>query len=126
MPKTKNTTKIKYLFLFDHDGTLCNSNEYSYDSIKEAFHTALRNFNPGSENGINWDKAFSDTKGTTERNLIRYLSYTNGIPYERHEILEQNFYLLRAQWYENMKRLKEYVWDTYYPDTLELLIKMVS
>jgi phosphoglycolate phosphatase-like HAD superfamily hydrolase len=111
------------LLLVDHDGTLCDTNPLAYDSMKYAFNTVVDILGINLREDIDWDKVFADTRGTTEKNLIRYLSYYCGIHFDKVKQLESKFYHFRAKWYENMRSCNEYIWDTYYPDAHQLVFE---
>jgi phosphoglycolate phosphatase-like HAD superfamily hydrolase len=125
LSKAKNNNhQVKYLVLVDHDGTLCDTNPIAYESIKYAFRLTVETLKLQVNTDIDWDKVFSETRGTTEKSLARYLSYLCGIPFDKTETFEKRFFHLRARWYENMRLEKEYVWDTYFPDAHQLVYKM--
>lgn len=116
--KTANQT----LLMFDHDGTLCDTNENAYDSIKFATLSAVSTFNKNlTVNNIDWGHIFSETLGTTEKNFVQVAANMMSIPLSMHNLFEERFYISRKNWYQNMINLKEYVWDTYYPDAEKLL-----
>lgn len=120
-PKVKRTKNNQVLVLIDHDGTLCDTNPSAYESIKYAFDRACENQRVVINGEVNWDKIMDDLRGTTEKNLVRYLCYSFNIPFEKSETFEQRFYYFREKWYENSRKLGEFIWDTYYPDTHQLL-----
>jgi phosphoglycolate phosphatase-like HAD superfamily hydrolase len=111
------------LFLIDHDGTLCQTNPFAFESIKYAALDAVNKL--GHENKIttnDWDDIFSETSGTTEKNLARFICNMIGVPLEE---FEKYFYSSRANWFLQMKKSQEFIFDTYYPDA-EFLINKVD
>lgn len=117
----KRKTEANALFLIDHDGTLCDTNPLAYESIKYAFQTTVEVMKLSIINDVDWEKIFSETRGTTEKHLARYLCYACGIPFNKTKQFEEKFYHFRAKWYENMRTSNEYIWDSYYPDTHQLI-----
>lgn len=117
---TKLTGK---LFLIDHDGTLCQTNPFAFESIKYAALDAVKKL--GYENKITaneWDDILAETSGTTEKNLARYICNMISVPLID---FENFFYDSRANWYQQMKKSQEFIFDTYYPDA-ELLVEKVA
>ncbi len=113
---------MKRLILFDHDGTICKSNENAYDSMTYAAQQAAKHVGINIDKlDTDWNKVFNETRGTTEKNLVHYLVYFFHIPLEKFSEFERLFYLSREAWYKNMKKYKEFVYDLYYPDA-EILI----
>lgn len=117
----KKRKSIEKLLLVDHDGTLCDTNPVAYDSIKYAFKTAMDVLKIPTPNNLDFEKVMADLRGSTEKNLVRYLSYFSAVPFDKTEQFEEKFYYFRAKWYENMRSGHEYVWDTYYPDSHQLV-----
>jgi len=116
---------LKKLILFDHDGTICKSNENAYDSMMYAAEQAAKNVGIDiKKTEIDWSKVFNETRGTTEKNLVHYLVYFFHIPLEKFSEFERLFYLSREAWYKNMKKYKEFVYDLYYPDAEILIDKL--
>lgn len=119
-PVNKKKRQMK-LLLVDHDGTLCDTNPLAYDSIRYAFETTLSVLKIPYVEKVDIEKVMADLRGSTEKNLARYLCYMCAVPFDKTGPFEEKFYLFRAKWYESMKSGHEYVWDTYYPDTHQLL-----
>lgn len=113
---------VHYLILLDHDGTLCNTSPFAYESMKFGFQLACQsldiNFNQLS---INWDFLFKSTQGTTEKNLVRTFCYLCGVPPSKINYFEERYYNSRVIWFKNMKSLKENPYDIYYPDAENLI-----
>jgi phosphoglycolate phosphatase-like HAD superfamily hydrolase len=113
---------MKTLVLFDHDGTICLTNENAYESIKFAAREALSLC--GAEVVISdedWSVVFSETRGTTERNVVgmlygRYCHGNGSI-----DFFTETYMQARANWYHNMKSYNNYIYDTYYPDAENFL-----
>lgn len=114
------STSHKKLILFDHDGTLCETNPLAYDSIKSAFHSAILSLKLPNNVEIDWEKVFAETTGTTEKNVVRSIGYLGSIPLQMIPDLENKFYNFRAKWFQTMRESGEYVWDSYYPDAHQL------
>ncbi len=119
MPKKKAKAAHK-LILFDHDGTLCETNPMAYDSMKSAFHTTLESLKLKTDVEIDWERTFAETAGTTEKNLVRYVSYVHSVPPQLIPDFENKYYKFRAKWFQTMRESGEYVWDSYYPDAHQL------
>jgi len=110
------------LIFFDHDGTLCNTNQNAYDSLIFAAKEAAKIIGiEVDEFTIDWNKVFAETAGTTEKNYIYQVSSYYNIPQLKFNKFEELFYQSRVNWYRNMKSHDEYIYDTYYPDA-EVLI----
>jgi len=111
------------LFLIDHDGTLCQTNPFAFESIKYSAIDAVKKLGQENKISINdWDDIFSETSGTTEKNLARYICNMISVPLDE---FEKYFYDSRANWYQQMKMNQEFIFDTYYPDA-ELLIEKIA
>lgn len=121
----KKESAPKGLLLVDHDGTLCNSNHNAYESLKSAAYMTLNfmGFNSIDINGVDWNKIFSETSGTTELYYAKRLCHEFSIPRDKQDIFSNFLFKNRANWYTNSKSNGDYVWDTYYPDTEELIAK---
>jgi len=116
---------VKKLILFDHDGTICKSNENAYDSMTYAAEQAAKNVRINIKKiEVDWSKVFNETRGTTEKNLVHYLVYLFHIPLDKFSEFERLYYLSREAWYKNMKKYKEFVYDLYYPDAEMLIDKL--
>jgi phosphoglycolate phosphatase-like HAD superfamily hydrolase len=113
------------LVLFDHDGTLCDTNPLAYESIKYAYKATLDSLKLENNNDIDWNRIFTETSGTTEKNFIHYMSYIRNIPRETVSDFENKYYHFRAKWFETMRATGEYVWDSYYPDAHQLAYECV-
>lgn len=113
---------MKKLLMFDHDGTICQTNSNAYDSIIHAAEESISQLQPPINHTIeNWEELFKNTEGTTEANLAHHLFAQLGIPNALQAECATKFYLARARWYESMQSMGEYVWDSYYPDALKLI-----
>lgn len=115
--------KISKLILIDHDGTLCQTNPFAFESIKYAALDSTKKL--GLEDRISsseWDNIFYETTGTTEKNLARHIANTLNIALGDYE---QYFYSSRANWFQTMKNSQEFIFDTYYPDA-EHLVNQIS
>jgi phosphoglycolate phosphatase-like HAD superfamily hydrolase len=113
---------MKKLILMDHDGTLCDTSECAYDSIKYAAQAACR------KNKIDyellqkqWDIIVAETAGTTEKNLVKNICIRLDILPPKSKKFEQDFYFFRSDWFRFMKKKKEFIYDTYYPDAEHLV-----
>lgn len=116
---------MKKLVLFDHDGTICKSNDRTYDSLIFAAEQAALTIGIDIKKiTVNWNKIFADTRGTTEKNLAHYLLYLFHIPLQKFQEFERLFYLQRAAWFRNSKQFREYIYDLYYPDAEMLIDKL--
>ena len=117
---------LKYLVLFDHDGTLCHEDKFETESFKFAFNFAAQRINEPINNDIDIEQLKRDVKGTTERNLVRQYCLLSNIPYSKLEAFESSFYFGRAKWYEAMKSGNEFIWSSYYPDSYYILSKLAK
>jgi phosphoglycolate phosphatase-like HAD superfamily hydrolase len=121
--KSKKSLRVKKLIMFDHDGTLCDTNENAYESIKYATNMAFSLLNINMDaNIINWQSIFSETTGTTEKYFVEHIANIYSVPLNKRKWFEERYYKSRTKWYQNMSEFNEYVWDTYYPDAEKLLI----
>jgi phosphoglycolate phosphatase-like HAD superfamily hydrolase len=120
--KQKPDNQAQTLILLDHDGTLCNTNLNAFDSMKYAARTACESIKVDYDKlNLDWDKLTSETRGTTEKNLVKHICYEYEIPYKQSELFEERFYIARANWYTNMKSYNEYIYDSYFPDAETLI-----
>ena len=118
---TKNKAPTK-LFLIDHDGTLCQTNDNAYDSLVAAIKEASHFFGVDTTHlEDNWNQLFSSTTGTSEKFLGKVLFYKLNIQQDQLDNFLKRFYQSRANWYANMRAHGEYVQDTYYPDALQMI-----
>lgn len=121
MSKTSNNKHV--LLMLDHDGTLCNTNENAFESIKSATISASQIFTKDfTGENLDWNLVFSQTVGTTESYYVRVVANIISIPINQLKLFEERYYTARKNWYQNMINLNEYVWDTYYPDAEKLLL----
>jgi phosphoglycolate phosphatase-like HAD superfamily hydrolase len=109
----------KRLILFDHDKTINDSSPLEYESMLYATNRALSVIGTNLENiSINLKEVLDRTAGTTEKNLVKSLTFECKIPYQRYSAFEKAFYIGRAEWYkENLVRIKE----PYYKDAKALI-----
>jgi phosphoglycolate phosphatase-like HAD superfamily hydrolase len=117
-------SKKAKLILVDHDGTLCKTSATAYDSIHYCVEHAIHKLRVSvdSENLIkNIEQAFRDTAGTTEKNLLKRVGYILALPPSKLEKFQEYAYQGRAKWYKSMKAHDEFIFDTYYHDTEQLL-----
>lgn len=121
LPKASEK-KNHCLVLIDHDGTLCDTNPYAYESMKFATEMACRGVKLDLKNlNINWEDLFAQTQGTTEKNYLRIFCFRYAIPFADINFFEERYYEARTVWYRNMKSFHENPYDTYYPDTENLI-----
>jgi phosphoglycolate phosphatase-like HAD superfamily hydrolase len=108
------------LILIDHDGTLCQTNNMAFDSIKYAAKVACGGELLLSE--ADWDSIFSETAGTTEKNFVHNIALKTNFSISDIKKFEQDFYKARVNWYKSMRAHGEFILDTYYPDMENLIL----
>jgi len=119
--KNKNGSN-KTIILFDHDGTLCQTNPNSYDSIIYAAKDAAIFFKvPSIYLDVDWDSLFSLTRGTTELNLIHEIAKLYTIKEADLETFTRAFIKARANWYKATRLTGDTIHDTYHSDSLQVL-----
>jgi len=113
------SNNVKKLILIDHDGTLCQTNPFAYESIKYATTDIINKLNLTTNiSASDWDEIFCNTMGTTEKNLARSISNILGIGMDDFDMW---FYSSRANWYRSMQGKSEFIFDTYYSDAEYLI-----
>lgn len=125
LPRAERSDSVKILVLFDHDGTICETNNNAYESIKYGVREAAKLCKIDItliEN--NWDSFFHETRGTTEMYVANYvfLRALGGTEKALDEF-RRIYYQARSNWYHNMKTYQEYTYDTYYPDAENLIFQ---
>lgn len=115
------------LILIDHDGTLCHTNELAYESIRYTAQKTCQDFqiNP-QQILLDLDGIIADLTGTTEKKLVQTIIGKVGVSKESVNSFEKLFYINRANWYASMKNNREFIFDTYYPDTEMLMQKAID
>ena len=118
----KKKSSNQTLILFDHDGTLCQTNPNSYDSIIYAAKDAAIFFKvPSIYLDVDWDSLFALTRGTTELNLIHEIAKLYTIKEADLDTFTSAFIKARANWYKATRLTGDTIHDTYHSDSLQIL-----